>query len=53
MLTLTIPADAVEDVASVAVTAVGTHQVDATMTYTDLFKAPALINICGLEMYSD
>lgn len=42
---LTCPFDAVEDVASLTLTAVGAQQVDATMTFTDLFGALTLINI--------
>lgn len=42
---LTNPTDAVEDVASLTLTAVGAYQVDTTMTFTDLFRALTLINI--------
>lgn len=45
-LTLTKPSDAVEDVARLALAAVGTHQVDTAMTCTDLFWALALVNVC-------
>lgn len=47
LLTLTNPTDAVEDVASLTLTAVGAQQVDTTMPFTDLFRALTLINICG------
>lgn len=42
---LTNPTDAVEDVASLTLAAVGAYQVDATVTCTDLFGALTLINI--------
>lgn len=42
---LTNPSDAIEDVAGLALTAVGAEQVDATVTFTDLFGALTLINI--------
>lgn len=42
---LTKSSDAVEDVARLALAAVGAHQVDTAMTCTDLFWALTLINI--------
>lgn len=47
ILTLTNSSDAVEDVASLTLTAVGAQQVDTTMTSTDLFRALTFINICS------
>lgn len=42
---LTSPGDAVEDVASLTLAAVGAYEIDTTMTRTDLFRALTLINI--------
>lgn len=49
LLTLTDPADAVEDVAGLTLTAVGAQQVDTTMTFADHFSDLTLINICRGE----
>lgn len=49
LLTLTNSIDAVEDVASLALTAVGAHQVYTTVTFTDLLRALTLINIWGYK----
>lgn len=42
---LTRSADAVEDVAGFTLTAIGAHQVNTTVTLTDLFRVLAFINI--------
>lgn len=45
MLTFTNPSDAVEVVATLTLTAVGAHQVDTTMTFTNIFRALTLIDV--------
>lgn len=47
MLTLTNSSDAVEDVASLTLAAIGAQQVNTTVTPADLFRALTLVDICS------